>query len=63
MNELEHVFPLPEVARHKLDEAKEEIVHPISRRIRRGLAQNAWMAIGISMVAGLACGVMWGRRG
>jgi O-succinylbenzoate synthase len=63
MNEIEHVFPLPDWEQHKLDEAKEEIVHPVARWVRRGLAENAWRAIAISMAAGLACGLVWGRRG
>ena len=53
MNEVEHVFPLPDLEQHKLDDAKEEIVHPVSRRMRRGLRENAWMAVGISIAAGL----------
>jgi hypothetical protein len=62
MNEIEHVFPLPDLEQHKLDEAKEEIVHPVSRRLRRTLGENAWVAIAISVAAGLACGLAWGRR-
>jgi ElaB/YqjD/DUF883 family membrane-anchored ribosome-binding protein len=63
MNEIEHVFPLPDLEQHKLDEAKEEIVHPVSRRMRRALGENAWAAIAISVAAGLVCGWVWGRRG
>lgn len=61
MNEIDHEFPLPEVEQHKLDEVKEEIVHPISRRARRVLQGNVWMAIGISVAAGVACGFLCGR--
>jgi len=63
MNETEHVFPLAEPEQHKLDELKEEIVHPVSRRVRHALGRNAWMAVAISMAAGMACGFAWGRRG
>jgi ElaB/YqjD/DUF883 family membrane-anchored ribosome-binding protein len=63
MNETEHVFPLPVFEQHKLDEVKEEIIHPISRRMRRALAENAWTAIAVSAAAGLVCGLAWGRRG
>lgn len=63
MNDTEHLFPLPEVEQHKLDEVKEEVVHPLSRRMRRTLRANVWTAVAISMAAGLACGWMWGRRG
>lgn len=63
MNDREHFFPLPDVEQHKLDEVKEEVVHPLSRRVRRTLRANAWTAVAISMVAGFACGLMWGRRG
>jgi ElaB/YqjD/DUF883 family membrane-anchored ribosome-binding protein len=63
MNEIEHAFPLPELELHKLDEVKEEIVHPVSRRMRRLIGANAWTAIAISVAAGLVCGWAWGRRG
>jgi len=63
MNETEHSFPLPEVEQHKLDDVKEEIVHPISRRARRALGKNVWMVVAISVAVGLACGLAWGRRG
>ena len=63
MNDTEHVFPLAEYDQHKLDEVKEELVHPISRRMRRALARNAWFAVTIGVVAGVACGFAWGRRG
>lgn len=63
MNEAEHVFPLTEVEQHKLDEVKEEIVHPFSRRVRRSLERNVWWAMAISVTAGVACGFAWGRRG
>lgn len=63
MNEIEHAFPLPDLEQHKLDEVKEEIVHPISLRLRRALGANAWMAVAISVAAGVACGFLWGRRG
>jgi hypothetical protein len=63
MNDTEHVFPLSELEQHKLDEVKEEIVHPVSRRMRRALGRNAWLAMAISMAAGVACGLAWGRRG
>ena len=59
----EHEFPLPDVEQHKLDEVKEEIVHPISRRARRMLEGHVWVAIGVAVAAGAACGFLWGRRG
>jgi hypothetical protein len=62
MNDSEHVFPLAELELHKLDEVKEEIVHPISRRMRRGLGRYIWPAVAISIAAGAACGWVWGRR-
>jgi hypothetical protein len=63
MNESEHVFPLPELEQHKLDEVKEEIVHPFSRSMRRVMAANAWSAIAVSLAAGVVCGWLWRRRG
>ena len=63
MNESEHTFPLTDMEQHKLDEVKEEIVHPISRRARRVLQGNVWVAIGVAVVVGAACGFLWGRRG
>lgn len=63
MNETEHVFPLPVSEQQLLDEVKEDIVHPISRRARRLLAENAWAAVAFSVAAGLVCGLAWGRRG
>jgi hypothetical protein len=63
MNELEHTFPLPDPEMHKLDEVKEEIVHPVLRRMRRLTGANAWTAIAISEAAGLLCGWAWRRRG
>ncbi len=62
MNEMEHVFPLPDVEQHKLDEAKEEIVHPVSRRVRRALVRNTWVAMAVATAVGLVCGWAWGRR-
>jgi len=62
MNDSEHVFPLAELELHKLDEVKEEIVHPVSRRMRRALGRNAWLAVAISIAAGIACGWVCGRR-
>jgi len=62
MNETEHVFPLTELELHKLDEVKEEIVHPVSRRVRRALGRNAWVAVAISIASGVACGMILGRR-
>jgi hypothetical protein len=62
MNDSEHVFPLAEIELHKLDEVKEEIVHPVSRRLRRALGRNAWLAVAISIAAGMACGWACGRR-
>lgn len=63
MNDTDHLFALPEPELHKLDEVKEEIVHPVAKRLRRFLAARAWAAIAISLSAGLACGFAWGRRG
>jgi ElaB/YqjD/DUF883 family membrane-anchored ribosome-binding protein len=63
MNEIEHVFALPELEQHKLDELKEEIVHPVSRRMHRFIEANVWTAIAISVAAGLAFGYASGRRG
>jgi len=63
MKDAEHSFPLSEMEQHKLDEVKEEIVHPISRRARRVLGEKVWMVMAISVAAGLACGLAWGRRG
>ena len=63
MNDTDHLFALPECELHKLDEVKEEIVHPVSRRVRVFLGANAWAAIAISMAAGLACGLVLARRG
>jgi hypothetical protein len=63
MNEIEHTFPLPELELHKLDEVKEEIVHPVARRMRRLAGANAWTAIAISVATGLLCGWVWRRRG
>jgi len=62
MNEPEHAFPLPELEQHKLDEVKEEIVHPFTRRSRRFLGANAWTAIAISVAVGAVCGFAWGNR-
>jgi ElaB/YqjD/DUF883 family membrane-anchored ribosome-binding protein len=63
MNAPEHVFPLPEMEQHKLDEVKEEIVHPFSRRAHRFLGANAWTAIAISLAVGAVCGFALGKRG
>ncbi len=63
MNETEHVFPLPELELHKLEEVKEEIVHPFSRRPRRFLGANVRTMIALSVIAGFACGLACGRRG
>ena len=65
MNDTDHLFALPEFEQHKLDEVKEEIVHPVVTRMRHFLAANTWTAIAISATAGLACGFAWGwgRRG
>ncbi len=63
MNETEHVFPLPEIEQHKLEEVREEIVHPLSRRTRRFLGANAWTMIALSVMAGVVCGLACGRRG
>jgi ElaB/YqjD/DUF883 family membrane-anchored ribosome-binding protein len=63
MNDTDHLFALPELEQHKLDEVKEEIVHPVARRLRRFLAGNAWTAIAISATAGLVCGLVWRSRG
>jgi len=63
MNETEHLFPLPEFEQHKLDEVREEVVHPKARRMRRTLNENVWTAVAMSVAAGLVCGWAWGRRG
>jgi len=63
MNDTEHAFPLPEPEQHKLDEIKEEIVHPFSTRMRRVIETNAWTATAIATAAGLVCGLAWGRHG
>ena len=62
MNNPEHSFPLPDLVQHKLDEVKEEIVHPVSRRMRRAAGANVWTAIAISVAVGAVCGFVWGRR-
>jgi hypothetical protein len=62
MNETEHVFPLPELEQHKLDELKENIVHPVATRMRRRLSANTWTAIVAALAAGLFCGLICGRR-
>ena len=59
----ETIFPLPDLEQHKLDEVKEEILHPVSRRLRQAWENNAWTVVAISVAAGVACGLMWGRRG
>ena len=63
MNDTEHVFPLPELEQHKLDVVKEEIAHPLSRRMRRVMEANVWTALAVSLAAGVMCGLAWGRRG
>lgn len=63
MNEREHVFPLPEFELHKLEEVKEEIVHPTVTAVRRFLTENTWTALTIAAGAGLLCGLVLGRRG
>lgn len=62
MNDTDHLFSLPEIEQHKLDEVKEEIVHPVARRTRRYLGTNAWTAIAISLAAGFVCGLALKRR-
>jgi|GEM_PF-4611843 len=62
MNESKHVFALPESEQHKLDEVKEEIVHPMAVRVHRFLAENTWTALAISAGAGVLCGLALGRR-
>ena len=62
MNDTDHLFALPEPVQHQLDEVKEEIVHPVSTRMRRYLAANTWTAIAVSVTVGLVLGLVWGRR-
>ena len=61
MNDTEHVFPLPELEQHKLDEVKEEIVHPFATRAHRFLSANAWTAIAVSVAVGVVLGFAVGR--
>ena len=63
MNESEHAFPLPEREQVKLNEVKDEILHPISRRIRRYTGENTWKLIAVSVLAGAVCGWALGQRG
>ena len=62
MNDTDHLFALPEVEQHKLDDVKEEIMHPIARRARRSFGANVWKGIAISVAAGFLCGLALGHR-
>ena len=62
MDEIEHVFPLPEVEQHKLDEVKDEIDSPPLRRLDRFVRSHAWKTMGLSLAAGILCGLLWARR-
>jgi ElaB/YqjD/DUF883 family membrane-anchored ribosome-binding protein len=72
--EILHVFPLPEVEQHKLDEVQEEVahlpVHPTVRIKQQSAVRivdafvraNVWKIIGVAAAAGLVCGLECGRR-
>jgi len=62
MNDGEHTFPMPETARHKLDDVKEEMVHPKSRRLRREFQQDPWPVMALAAATGLLFGLMLRRR-
>lgn len=62
MNETDHVFPLPELEQHKLDEMKEELVHPAAARRPNDLVRkHIWKMAGLALVTGTVCGFLFGR--
>jgi hypothetical protein len=62
MNEPEHVFPLPDVEKHKLEQVEEGILHPVANRWRHSSKANRWGTIALSLVTGVLCGWVLGRR-
>jgi len=62
MNETEHVFPLTEDEKHKLDDLKAEIQHPTARRVHRMIRVHVWTVLALSLTAGVLYGMACRRR-